>query len=126
MKPSYTATHIYFVLEELCARAGLTVEYVDLPKSIYARSKDERIQMPTDGRFTDSDHAAAVLGHELAHLFVNPQFPALQDGRPLRMEQGMLLESECDRLGAYLYMLAQRIAGREDRLALEAMKPPAD
>lgn len=119
--PGYTLDPTYQALSELCEKAGLRLQYADIPRSFYARSRDTLIQMPSDGnRFQSSEHAAIVLGHELAHLLVNAQYPPQDEDQPLNLPLHMLVESECDRLGAYLYLLAGRIAAHTQAQAAEA------
>lgn len=115
-KPDYANASVYRALLGLCEKAGLDVQYAPLPLSIYACSKDRAIQMPEDNhRFFSDEHAAIVLGHELAHYLVNPNFPELEKDEQLTLKRKMLLESECDRLGTYLCSLAAAIAEHEAR-----------
>lgn len=115
-KPNYANSSVYCALLELCEKAGLDVQYAPLPLSIYACSKDRWIQMPEDdNRFFSDEHAAIVLGHELAHYLVNPNYPELEKDEQLTLKRKMLLESECDRLGTYLCTLATAIAENDAR-----------
>ena len=121
--PDYARTKAFSILLELCQRAGLDVQFVELPTSVYGRSRDRLIQMPVDNRFFSNDHAAIVLGHELAHFLVNPNFPEIANDERPTLERSMLLESECDRLGTYLYALAKSMAeGVEERGEAEALE----
>lgn len=91
----------------------MRVEFADIPEGIYARSRDMLIQMPLESRFSGPEHAAIVLGHELAHSLVNERYAVPNDDDLQGMAQYMLVESECDRLGAYFYLLARRMMFKE-------------
>lgn len=119
--PAYAADPAYQALARICEEAGVRVRYADLPPVMYARSRGDLIQMPLDaGRFTGAEHAAIVLGHELAHMLVNPAYPQPPEDRT-DLPRHMLIESDCDRLGAYLYLLARKTAEH----ALPVPMPPA-
>lgn len=111
-QPSYTRDAVFQTLKNLCERAGMQIQYTNLPDTIYARSRGMLIQMPSDERFNTPGHAAAILGHEFAHSFVNEKYEAMPaNPRPDdALVRYMQAEAECDHLGAYLYMLAKRIA----------------
>ena len=113
--PRYPPHAIYATLVTLCEQAGMQVTYAALPAGLYARSRGTTIQLPAeDARFSSVGQATIVLGHELAHFFVNPQFTEESfQGYEHDMNKHMLLESECDKLGAYFAMLARQIAATE-------------
>lgn len=114
-KPDYAEDSVFVALLALCERAGLDIRFVALPPTMYARSKGRVIQMPSDNRFFSQEHAGIVLGHELAHFLVNPNFPEIENDEQLTLQRSMLLESECDRLGTYLFSLAQAMASNVPR-----------
>lgn len=122
-RPIYSYPEPFRVLCDICARAGLVIQFVDLPRNIYARSKERTIQMPLDNRFFSDEHAAIVLGHELAHFLVNPHFPEIETEEPLTLARQMLLESECDRLGTYLCALANATAAHTKEKDEDATLP---
>lgn len=116
-RPDYARDDVFETLLGLCRDAGLDVRFVALPPSIYARSRARILQMPEDNRFFSQEHACVVLGHELAHFLVNPNFPEIESDEPLTLARSMLLESECDRVGTYLFALAQAMAENARRQA---------
>lgn len=117
-QPPYASGRVFQALLALVRSAGIEVQFAQIPAYVYARSRDRLIQMPEDNRFQSEAHAAIVLGHELAHSFVNEQRPQPDDEHP-EMASRMLIEAECDLLGSYFYQLAKRIA-QEQQAAVEA------
>lgn len=118
--PDYAKDRPFRILMSIAEAAGMRIEFAAVPDSVYARSRGTLIQMPLEGgRFRSAEHAAIVLGHELAHAFVNEQYPPPDADKSPVMATGLLVEAECDHLGAYFYMLALRIARQEaaDRVA---------
>lgn len=121
--PQYAQTPSFTALSALCRRAGMYIQFVELPQGMYARSRDQLIQMPTDNRFSTKEHPTIVLGHELAHFFVNKKYYKTEDEK-LTMAQYVQLEAECDQLGAFLYMLAEQIVDHDSRVALGLAEKP--
>lgn len=114
--PEYTQNPVYEELVSLCERCGIAVEYTPAAADRYARSdKLSWIQMGPDSQFRNAEHAAIVLGHELAHI--------LEDQYHLRQEDLAKyeiapypsddIEGLCDCWGVALYKLALLICDRE-------------
>lgn len=125
--PEYTKDPVFDALLTLCRQAGIRVFFVPLPNHFYARSRldDSTIQMPLDDRFQTGEHASIVLGHELAHMLVNAQYPAPPDeDTPHPLHRHVLIEGECDRLGSYFFLLAQRIADAKAAAEAKAAEMP--
>jgi len=106
-RPVYTDNVVYQTLEQLCIDAGVSLNYVNVQSEIFARAQEQAqiIEMPENDTFDNPEHAALVLGHEMGHVLMGPDMQNFNQG------QRVLIEAECDRIGVYLYRLAEMIAG---------------
>jgi hypothetical protein len=99
--PEYTKDAVYRELVQICANAGVAVEYGDLPEETAGRSMTHMnlIEMPDQDIFPDNQTAGEVLGHELAHVLFET-LPGCMDDE----------ETEADKIGVALYLLAELTA----------------
>jgi Zn-dependent peptidase ImmA (M78 family) len=111
--PNYREALEYRMLEMLCERAGVRVNYCtvsdgQIDGALWARSSDQAmvIEMPDADVFENGAQAALILGHELAHIVAavdSSDEPAVS----------VINEALCDLLGGYFYKLAELMAGKE-------------
>lgn len=112
---------VYKTLEKIIKSAGVDIIYTEVPDdsidgAIWARSDYflNKIMMPNNGdAFPDEVTACCILGHEMGHIITKLDSSDIPDER-------MFNEAECDKIGVYLYRLAQMIADYEFEKKMEA------
>lgn len=117
----YREGMIYKTLEKIITNAGVQIIYDEVPDdsidgAIWARSDYEsnQIMMPDDGEaFPDEVTACCILGHEMGHIITRLDSSDIPDER-------MFNEAECDKIGVYLYRLAEMIARHEYEMKMAA------
>lgn len=118
--PNYREAPEYKMLEALCEKAGVRIDYCTVPDdqidgASWARSNDQAmvIEMPDADVFAGDTQAALILGHELAHIVASVDSsddPAVST----------INEALCDLIGGYFYKLAELMAGKEAEAVFRA------
>lgn len=113
--PQYAHDPIYKELVSLCEQCGIAIEYTNAGDDYYARTNQKIIQMGPDSAYRNAEHAAIVLGHELAHTLQEHYYLSRKD----LAEYGIAPypndddEDLCDCWGVALYKLASLIYGKK-------------
>lgn len=109
----YREDAVYKALEQLIKSAGVSVSYGKVPEDridgeIWARADGEAqsILMPEEDNFPSAERAALMLGHEMGHILSGLDSPDAPEDRVKN-------EAVYDLIGAYLFKLAEMIAGYE-------------
>lgn len=107
----YRKDPIYMELESLINSAGVSVIYSSvhddhIDGAIWARTDRDSmtILMPDSDEFPNTETACMILGHEMGHILSG------KDSVDYPVER-QISEATCDLIGAYLYRLAEMIAG---------------
>lgn len=124
--PEYAKGSVYQEMVFLCEQTGRHIEYMDaIEEGAYAQTDTLRIRMPLQNNFSSDKHAALTLGHELAHGLIESWY--LSDERPISdgvleddLSLHVVIEADCDRIGAALYELAEEIAVEKAKNAFVA------
>ena len=114
--PEYARDLAYMQLAKLCESCGLRIEYKDLSETSYrARSDGVAIQMGMDTSFENSEHAAIVLGHELAHYLEDTFFITTEElmRYDIAADTSGDIEALCDSWGIALYKLALLLGSQQ-------------
>lgn len=120
--PQYASFPAFVELSSLARRAGITIRFGDVPPHAYAQSRDNLIVLPQAMRFQSPEHAAIVLGHEIAHTVINRFYQGEGDNDG-DLPRHMLMEADCDRLGTFLYLLADETVKTSARAVWDADTP---
>lgn len=109
--PEYTHDPIYGELVSFCEQCGIMVEYATTGSDYYARTNRNSIQMGSDSDYRNAEHAAIVLGHELAHTLEDSYYLRHEDLAKYEITPypGDDVEDLCDCWGVALYKLASLI-----------------
>lgn len=124
--PKYAKDSVYQELANLCEQAGYHIVYTDkIYQGAYAMTDTFEIRMPLQNEFHSDEHAALVLGHELAHRLTENWYLPDQKPRPDGTSYEdfplhVVIEADCDRIGAALYELAEKIANKKAENAFVA------
>ena len=116
-KPDYTKFPIYQILEGLACKAGIKIEYKNLPQNMHGQcfSEERKIVMSDTNIYTnDNDdeggnNASFILSHEIAHALIDKMYKYNEFDYDNDIVTYKFIDADADKIGGALYNLALMI-----------------
>ena len=116
-KPNYTHFVIYKILEDLAYKAGIKIEYNELPTNTYGQSfsKESKIVMSNTNIYIDNkdedggNNASFILAHEIAHTLINKMYDYNEYDYDNDIVTYKFIDADADKIAGALYNLALMI-----------------